>query len=96
MTLNDLVTNVATKTGQTKKVTKEVIDATFDHLAETVNSGDQILIPSLGRFGSKARKARKGTNLTTGEKLDIPAKKVPTFSYIKKVKDTVAELQLEG
>lgn len=95
MTLNDLVTGVATKTGTTKKVTKEVIDATFASLAETVNGGDQILIPSLGRFGSKARKGRKGTNLTTGEKLEIPAKKVPTFSYIKKVKETVALLPLD-
>lgn len=95
MTLNDLVTTVATQTGATKKVTKEILDATFSTLANTVNSGDQILVPTLGRFGSKARKARKGTNLTTGEKLDIPAKKVPTFSYISKIKNAVAELKIE-
>ena len=94
MTLNDLVSSVASTAGCTKKVAKEVVDASFTKIREAVESGDQILIPSIGRFGSKARKARKGTNLTTGEKLDIPAKKVPTFSYIKKVRENVSGLEL--
>lgn len=95
MTLNELVSQVASETGASKKNVKETIDATFKALSVAVSTGDQILIPTLGRFGSKARKERKGTNLTTGEPLVIKAKKVPTFSYIKKVKEAVAELKLE-
>ena len=95
MTLNDLVTSVSTETGATKKVAKDIINSTFRQIAKTVEAGDQILVPSLGRFNSKNRKARKATNLTTGEKLDVPAKKVPTFTYIKKVKDEVSKLKLD-
>lgn len=95
MTLNHLVGEVASETGVTKKVAKEVLDAVFLKVGNAVKSGDQILIPSIGRFGSKARKARKGTNLTTGESLEISAKKVPTFSYTKAVKETVAKLPLD-
>lgn len=94
MTLNHLAGAVATKVGVTKKVAKEVIDATFVEIGNAVKAGDQILVPSIGRFNSKARKARKGTNLTTGESLDIAAKKVPTFSYTKNVKEAVADLPL--
>lgn len=96
MTLNDLVTQVATEAGVTKKVAKAVIDSTFEKIGTAVKSGDQILIPQLGRFNSKARKERKATNLTTGEALIVPAKKVPTFSYAKNIKDATAELPLES
>lgn len=95
MTLNDLVSQVATEAGVTKKVAKNVIDSTFNKIGDAVKSGDQILIPQLGRFNSKARKERKATNLTTMEALIVPAKKVPTFSYAKNIKETVADLPLD-
>ena len=92
MTLDDLVSKVAEQTGKTKKETRETVKATFDAINGCVTSGDQILVPELGRFGSKDRAARKGSNPSTGEKVEIPARKVPTFSYTKKVKDSVGEL----
>lgn len=95
MTLDALVTAVANETGTTKKQAKATIDATFKHIGETVSKGDQILIPQLGRFTTKSRKERKATNLTTGEALVVPAKKVPAFSYAKNIKTEVEKLKLD-
>ena len=92
MTHDELVTDVAKKTGQTKRLVKEVIGATVGSIVDCINKGDQILVPNLGRFQTKARKARTGSNPSTGVPVEIPAKNVPHMSFIGAVKDSVADL----
>ena len=94
MTLDELVGKVSEDTKITKKLARDVVHAAFAHIEEAVSTGDKILIPNLGRFSSKDRKARKGSNPSTGEKVEIAARKVPTFSYTGKVKERVGELPI--
>ena len=50
---------------------------------------DQILIPNFARFATKHKKNRVGTNLSTGEKVAIPAKVAISFSPTKALKEQV-------
>ena len=43
-----------------------------------------------GSFESRERKAREGRNPKTGDKMEIPATKVPAFSAGKLFKEKVA------
>ena len=96
MTVDELTGSVATELGITKKMAREVIAKASEKIAQAIEGGDQILLPNLGRFASKSRKARKGSNPTTKEPVTIPARVVPTFSFISKVKENVAKLEVEA
>jgi len=79
-----------------KKMVKAVIDSTLEAIEKCMSEGGDILLQPIGRFGTKFRNPRKATNLTTGEKIDVPAKFVPHFSATSSLKDKVAELKVEA
>lgn len=76
-----------------KKAVKAVVDKTIGGMSDCMKNGDEILLLPLGRFGTKFRKARKATNLVTGEALDVPAKYVPNFAPATELKKAVAEIK---
>jgi len=96
MTQDDLVTKVAEATGKTKKDVKETLAAITTEIATAMASGDQILLPGLGRFTSKFRKARTGSNPSTREEVKIPAKFAPQMNFTQSVKDEVAKIPVDG
>ena len=77
-----------------KKAVKGVIDSTLSKISETITGGEEILLLPLGRFTTKARKARKASNMVTGETLDVPARHVPIFNPATSLKEAVAKLPI--
>ena len=51
--------------------------------------GKKVSLLGFGSFEPRDRSARQGLNPKTGEKIAIPAKRVPTFSAGKLFKDRV-------
>lgn len=96
MTLNQIVGNVSKETGVTKKQAKAIIASFTGNIVTLLSTGDQILLPNLCRFTSVSRKERYGSNPSTGDKVVIPAKRVPTISYVTAVKEAVALLPLNA
>ena len=90
MNKGQLVDKVAEKTTVTKKQADAVISATLEAIVEAVASGDKVTLVGFGSFEPRERKAREGRNPKTGQKMDIPATKVPAFSAGKLFKDKVA------
>ena len=54
--------------------------------------------PVFGSFRIRQRESRKGRNPKTGERVDVPAKKVPYFKPGKELKELINQPQegLEG
>ncbi|BAQ63734.1 HU family DNA-binding protein [Geminocystis sp. CENA526] len=90
MNKGELVDAVSAKADVTKKQADAVISATVEAIMEAVSSGDKVTLVGFGSFESRERKAREGRNPKTGEKMDIPATKVPAFSAGKLFKERVA------
>lgn len=90
MNKGELVDQVAQKATVTKKQADAVITATFDAIMEAVSEGDKVTLVGFGSFESRERKAREGRNPKTGEKMEIPATKVPAFSAGKSFREKVA------
>jgi len=90
MTKQELVNALAAGTGFSKKD----VDTLLIHLGMAIThelvTGGEISLPGLGKLGVKARAARIGRNPSTGAEMSIPAKRVPTFSAAKALKDAVA------
>jgi DNA-binding protein HU-beta len=49
----------------------------------------KITLVGFGTFQAKERAARKGRNPRTGDEIDIPASKAPTFSASKTLKNQI-------
>jgi DNA-binding protein HU-beta len=90
MNKGELIDAVSDKASVTKKQVDAVLTAALDAIVEAVSSGDKVTLVGFGSFERRERQAREGRNPKTGEKMDIPATKVPAFSAGKLFKERVA------
>lgn len=86
----ELVDEVAAKTGLTKKVCAQAVDATLSAISDALGKREKVTLVGFGTFSVLQRKARRGRNPQTGKALQIPAKKVPKFAAGKGLKEAVA------
>jgi len=63
-----------------KASAKRAFDAVGATIFDALSAGERVSWRGLGTFKIKQRKPRKGRNPQTGEELQIPARKVITFS----------------
>ena len=89
MTRTELVANVAEKSGITKKDADKILNAVFDSVKQALVEGDKVQIIGFGTFEIRNRSARKGRNPQTGEEIDIPSSKLPSFKAGKALKEAV-------
>jgi DNA-binding protein HU-beta len=88
----ELAEEVSGKTGLTKKVTQNVIDAVIETIGDTLSRlsrGEKVTLVGFGTFQVASRKARKGVNPQTRETIQIPAKKVPKLVPGKTLKEKI-------
>ena len=89
MKKTELITAIAEKSGLTKKDAEAALTATLDTIVETVAAGDKIQMTGFGTFEQRQINARMGCDPRTGNKIEIPASKVPAFKAGKEFKNTV-------
>ena len=89
MTKADLVERVAREADMTKKDAEQLVEIIFDSITETLNRGEKIELRGFGSFRVRERNSRKGRNPKTGERVEVPAKKIPFFKPSKELKDLV-------
>ncbi|CAH1221197.1 DNA-binding protein HU 1 [Paenibacillus plantiphilus] len=87
MNKTELIAKVAELTDLSKKDASKAVDAVFDAVSDALQSGDKVQLVGFGNFEVKSREARKGRNPQTGQEIDIPASKIPTFKAGKSLKD---------
>jgi len=90
MNKGELVDAVAENASVTKKQADAVLSAALEAIMKAVSEGDKVTLVGFGSFESRERKAREGRNPKTGDKMEIPATRVPAFSAGKLFKDRVA------
>jgi DNA-binding protein HU-beta len=74
----------------TKTQTQDAVKALLKTIMRVVADGDKVTLVGFGSsFEPKVRSAREGHNPQTGERLQIPAARVPTFSAGKTFREAV-------
>ncbi|GGD69241.1 HU family DNA-binding protein [Paenibacillus nasutitermitis] len=91
MNKTELIAKVAELTELSKKDASKAVDAVFDAISDSLQGGDKVQLVGFGNFEVKSREARKGRNPQTGQEIDIPASKIPTFKAGKSLKDLVSK-----
>ena len=89
MTKADLVEEVSRVTELTRKDSEVIVDTLFESVIKALKAGDKLEVRGFGSFRVRQRNARVGRNPKTGEKVEVPAKRVPYFKPSKELKDLI-------
>jgi len=90
MTKSVLIEKVSEKVGSlTRRQTEIVVDTVFDSIKDALIRGEKIEIRGFGNFKPKNRKPRKARNPKTGEKVDVPQKRVLHFKVGKALRESM-------
>ncbi len=76
---NDLIQQLVSKHGYTKKAATDIVDDFTDIVLENLRGGNTVSLRNFGCFDILERKARSCPNPQTGEKVDVPAHWIPRF-----------------
>ena len=89
MTKADLIDEVSRLAELTRKDSEVIVETIFESVVRSLRAGDKIEIRGFGSFRTRQRKPRVGRNPKTGDRVEVPAKKIPFFKPSKELKDMV-------
>ena len=92
ITKKELVNRIAERTGQTKVVTKDIIQLFLDEIIRELANGNRLEFREFGVFEVKDRKARRAQNPRTLEKVHVPEKKVVKFKVGRIMREKVSAI----
>jgi integration host factor subunit alpha len=75
--------------GLNKRESKDMIDAFYDLISDSLVEGTDVKISGFGNFQIKTKAPRPGRNPRTGEAIPIKARRVVTFHASHKLKDQI-------
>ncbi len=91
MTKSELIELISKDANLTKADASRVLESTINAIMKATKNEQKVTLIGFGTFTLTERKARKGRNPQTGEKIDIPASKTPKFVAGRVFKDLINE-----
>ena len=82
-----LVEEVSRTADLTKKHAEVIVDTVFRSIITALHRGEKIELRGFGSFRLRQRDSRRGRNPKTGERVDVPSKRVPYFKPGKALRD---------
>ena len=83
MNKNELINEVARKTGLSRRETEAGIQTMLDAIVKELVKGGKVTLTGFGTFDVGKRKERLGVNPRNGKAIKIPATKMPRFKPSK-------------
>ena len=85
----DIINDVSRAADITKVRAEIAVEAVLDAMKQSMMRGERIELRGFGSFRLRQREPRKGRNPKTGDKVDVPPKKVPYFKPGKELKELI-------
>ncbi len=89
MNKSELVEAMAREMDMNPKEASLVVNTILDSMCSTLIGGNSIEIRGFGSFVIKDYDSYSGRNPKTGEKIEVPAKKLPFFKVGKELRERV-------
>jgi integration host factor subunit beta len=89
MTKADLVDEVIRVADLSKKDAEHVVNTVFGQIMEALRLDDKIELRGFGSFRVRRRRSRLGRNPKTGDRVDVPSKRIPYFKPGKELRDLI-------
>lgn len=90
VTKKDLVARISEQSGQTKVITKDILQRFLDEIIAELAKGNRLEFREFGVFELKSRPARRAQNPRTLEKVDVPARRVVKFKVGRLMRQKVS------
>jgi len=89
MNKKQLIERIVEHTNSPKGEVEQHLEAFTAAVSEALKAGEEVQLPGFGKFYVREQKAREGRNPQSGEKMNIPASKVPAFKAGKAFKESI-------
>ena len=89
MTKADLVDEVVRVADVSKKHAEIIVNTVFSSIVEALQDDDKIELRGFGSFRVRRRRSRQGRNPKTGDRVEVPEKRIPYFKPGKELKDLI-------
>ena len=89
MTKAELVEEVSRVSDLTRKHSEVIVEAVFSSIVGALQKGDKIELRGFGSFRVRRRRSRQGRNPKTGDRVDVPSKRIPYFKPGKELRDLI-------
>ena len=89
MTKAELVDEVSRNSDLNKKDAEVIVQTVLDSIVDSLKGGEKVELRGFGSFRLRSRASRQGRNPKTGEKVFVPAKRVPYFKPGKELKTLI-------
>jgi DNA-binding protein HU-beta len=86
---SQLIDKIAAGADISKAAAGRSLDAFIEAVTEALKEGDSVALVGFGTFAVRERAARTGRNPQTGDPIQIPSGKIPSFKPGKALKDSV-------
>ena len=89
MTKAEFIERLAMRRGVSRRDAAATVDDVLSVITEALEDGDSISFTGFGKFSVHKRAERTGVNPRTGERVRIPAARVPKFAAGSSLKAAV-------
>lgn len=86
---NEFIKQLAKETTLPQKEVNQVIKTAIELIARRLREGDKVVLTGFGTFEVRRRRARRGVNPQTKERITIPETHTPGFTASNTLKLTV-------
>lgn len=89
MNKSELIERLAERSGLNVMQAEEIVNLIYRKMRDAMVNGGRIEIRGFGSFVVKEYKSYQGRNPKTGEKIEVPPKKLPFFKVGKELKERI-------
>ncbi len=93
MNKSELIEAIAEKENLPLRETSAITNTILETMIETLEAGESIEIRGFGSFVIKQYDAYQGRNPKTGDKIEVPPKRLPFFKVGKELKERVNKIK---
>ena len=79
LTKETLIQSLYDQVGLSKQQSKALVDALFEQIKESLESGEDVLVSGFGKFSVRTKAPRRGRNPSTGEDMTLDARRIVMF-----------------
>ena len=89
MNKSQIVEKLAEESDQNVRLTERVVNYFFNGVKDALNEGDKVEIRGFGSFFLKEYGSYVGRNPKTGDRVEVPPKRLPVFRVGKDLRERV-------
>ena len=87
LTKSEMAERLFEELGLNKREAKEIVELFFEEIRGCLENNEQVKLSGFGNFDLRDKSQRPGRNPKTGDRVQVPPKRIPYFKPGKELKE---------